>query len=362
MINLKKLLCPTLFILILKVEAQQLTDTTQVEQITPKKTIKYYRPDSHAPIGVMGDHMHKKGEFMFSYRYMYMDMDGMLNGSDDASNQDVLAGGFLVTPEKMNMQMHMIGVMYAPSNYITLALMGNILANDMDLIVTPRNLPFNTKSGGFGDLKLNALVKLLHEKSHHIHANLGISFPTGNIEQRDEIPVKQNALLAYPMQLGSGTFDPTFGATYSGKNTNFSWGAQSLFTFRINDNDRNYKLGPKGEATTWLAFKATNQFSFSARLSYMQVGSIEGEDTEFAELLNMPNIPQRNLMPLFNTLNSGRKQLDASVGTNFIVPSSSLKGLRIGLEIGLPVYQDVNGFQMKNSWMGTIGIQYAISK
>ena len=28
------------------------------------------RPDSHAPIGVMGDHMHKEGEYMISYRYM----------------------------------------------------------------------------------------------------------------------------------------------------------------------------------------------------------------------------------------------------------------------------------------------------
>ncbi len=30
------------------------------------------RPDGHAPISVMGDHYHKKGEFMLSYRYMPM--------------------------------------------------------------------------------------------------------------------------------------------------------------------------------------------------------------------------------------------------------------------------------------------------
>ena len=30
------------------------------------------RPDSHAPIGVMGDHMHKEGEWMVSYRFRYM--------------------------------------------------------------------------------------------------------------------------------------------------------------------------------------------------------------------------------------------------------------------------------------------------
>ena len=35
---------------------------------------------NHAPIGVMGDHMHSKGEIMFSYRFMNMLMKGNLNG------------------------------------------------------------------------------------------------------------------------------------------------------------------------------------------------------------------------------------------------------------------------------------------
>ena len=41
------------------------------------------RPDGHAPISVMGDHMHKMGESMISYRYMTMDMKGLLKGSSD---------------------------------------------------------------------------------------------------------------------------------------------------------------------------------------------------------------------------------------------------------------------------------------
>ena len=40
------------------------------------------RPDGHAPISVMGDHMHAMGEWMVSYRYMTMDMQGLLKGSD----------------------------------------------------------------------------------------------------------------------------------------------------------------------------------------------------------------------------------------------------------------------------------------
>ena len=40
------------------------------------------RPDGHAPIGVMGDHRHEAGEIMFSYRFMYMNMDGSRDGAD----------------------------------------------------------------------------------------------------------------------------------------------------------------------------------------------------------------------------------------------------------------------------------------
>ena len=37
--------------------------------------------DRHAPMGVMGDHLHEKGEWMVSYRFMSMGMEGNLLGS-----------------------------------------------------------------------------------------------------------------------------------------------------------------------------------------------------------------------------------------------------------------------------------------
>jgi len=83
----------------------------KVEEIKKEETHYHTRPDSHAPIGVMGDHTHKKGEFMFSYRYMLMGMDGMLDGSDDISNAEIMNRGYAVTPTEMTMQMHMLGAM-----------------------------------------------------------------------------------------------------------------------------------------------------------------------------------------------------------------------------------------------------------
>ena len=48
------------------------------------------RPDDHAPIGVMGDHAHKKGEFMISARVMHMEMSGNQIGTDDVSPDTIV--------------------------------------------------------------------------------------------------------------------------------------------------------------------------------------------------------------------------------------------------------------------------------
>jgi len=103
-------------------------------------------PDSHAPIGVMGDHNHKVGELMLSYRYMNMDMDGNRDGSDRLSAQQVLNGpdgspagsdGFLVTPLSMTMEMHMFGAMYAVNDRLTLMGMRKRSANPTLQIYIP---------------------------------------------------------------------------------------------------------------------------------------------------------------------------------------------------------------------------------
>lgn len=85
------------------------------------------RPDSHAPIGVMGDHAHKAGEVMLSYRFMAMDMQGLQSGTAPLETSDVLKN-FMTTPTQMGMQMHAIGAMFAPHNRITfMAISSNLM-------------------------------------------------------------------------------------------------------------------------------------------------------------------------------------------------------------------------------------------
>lgn len=308
------------------------------------------RPDGHAPISVMGDHYHKKGELMFSYRYMPMWMEGSLSGSDDMNTEAVLTD-FMVAPQKMQMNMHMLGVMYAPSDRITLMLMGNYISNSMDL-TTRMGVDFTTASSGLGDLSFSGLIKIMNSNRHSLHANIGLSIPTGDIDQRDATPMAENAQLAYPMQLGTGTWDPFMGTTYLGQSDALSWGTQVLYKMRLGENEENYTFGNRFDATAWGAVKVSKLLSFSTSLSYANIGEIEGEDADLNPMM----------MPLFNSANSGRNQLDVGLGANFAFPATMIKGLRLAAEVKLPVAQSATGIQMKNTVMATFGLQYSIGR
>ena len=148
--------------------------------------------DRHAPIGVMGDHRHDAGEWMVSYRYMDMEMQGLKQGDDSIGRQAVASlPGVRVVPREMRMEMHMFGVMYAPSDRVTLMAMANYVEKDMDLVTyqgmsgTEELGDFSTSSRGWGDSSITALIGLLDSVSQNVHLNLGLNLPTGGIKKTD---------------------------------------------------------------------------------------------------------------------------------------------------------------------------------
>ncbi|HBM89268.1 MAG TPA: alpha-amylase, partial [Rhodobiaceae bacterium] len=237
---------------------------------------------AHAPIGVMGDHLHKAGEVMFSYRFMHMDMEGNRIGNRSVSPEEIVttvpnrfAGPptLRVVPTEMTMDMHMVGAMYAPTDDITLMLMGMYLEKEMDHITfqgmagTTRLGTFTTKSSGIGDTKAAALVNLHDEPGHKVHANIGLSIPTGSITESDSVltpmGTRPTLRLPYAMQLGSGTYDLEPGLTYTGYDANWGWGAQWRSTLRTGTNDEGYTLGNKHQLTGWASYQFQPWISLS---------------------------------------------------------------------------------------------------
>ena len=144
------------------------------------------RPDGHAPISVMGDHMHKMGEWMVSYRYMTMDMEGLLKESNSVlATSSQLTGLTSMVPTKMTMDMHMFGTMYAISNKWTLMGMVNYLNNEMDMHHADEYEHEHGK--GIGDLKVAGLYDLAQwDDGRRMHLKLGLNLPTGSIDEKHE--------------------------------------------------------------------------------------------------------------------------------------------------------------------------------
>ena len=305
------------------------------------------RPDGHAPLGVMRDHVHEKGEFMISYRYMFMSMDGNRDGTDDLSIDDVLAD-FMVSPEDMTMEMHMIGVMYAPSNDLTLMAMFPFVSKEMDH-VTRMDTRFTTNSGGLGDIKLSGLYQILDRDRQTIHLNLGFSVPTGSIDERDDTPAGDDVILPYPMQIGSGTVDLRPGITYLGQSDNWSWGAQANTVLRLGENDRGYSVGNRYQLTGWTARKLNDNLSLSLRLDGETRENYDGADSA----LNPAVIPTAD-----PDLRGGTR-LDLGLGLNVYFPEGFLPGGRLATEFEFPIYQSLDGPQLETDWQFTIGIQSA---
>ncbi|MEM7539949.1 MAG: transporter [Pseudomonadota bacterium] len=327
------------------------------------------RPDSHAPFGVMGDHMHKKGEWMLSYRYMFMDMEGNRIDDNNVSPQTIATtvpnrffgrpgqpSTLRVVPTEMTMEMHMFGGMYAPSDFVTLMVMGMHVEKEMDHLTFMGGMGtnvlggFTTESSGIGDTSVVGLFRTLDTPNHKVNVKFGGSIPTGSTEERDTILTPMGATptprMPYAMQLGSGTFDLLPGATYSGHRHDFGWGAQYAGTIRTGD-DNGYSWGDKHELTGWASYQPLSNVSVSVRLAYQTMGNIDGMDP-------MIVAPVQTADPD----NYGGERLDLLFGIN-IGSIPKLNGLRFAFEGGIPVMQDLNGPQMETDFVLTAGAQFA---
>lgn len=323
-------------------------------QPSDNQTWKGSRPDGHAPISIMGDHTHGKGEFMFSYRFMSMNMEDIKNGKDNEDYHNLLmpnGGMYMVTPYKMPMQMHMFGIMYAPSNKITLTTMFNVVDMTMDH-VTAMGAKFTTASSGFGDVKLGMLYKFFNKNKQQLHGIFSVSLPTGTIENKDETPASMGnkVILPYAMQIGSGTFDSEFGLTYLTQSDLLSFGSQLKGTFRFGENSNDYRLGNRYSLNNWLALKATPWLSFSGRLEGLIVNKIHGQNPDLNPMMVITA----------DTNNSGGTYINSALGFNLYVPKGKFKNVRFGFEMATPILQNVNGIQLKQKETITLGLQYAM--
>lgn len=321
----------------------------QTDSATDEIVASGFRADAVGPAGTMGDHVHESGNVMVGVTWTRERYSGANHrGTNKATDAQVAAAGYTVRASEMTMDMVMLHLMYAPSDRITLMVMPMWMRMDMEMtgIAMPAGghdghgghslMPGQTMShavSGVSDTRASALVSLSRDPKLSAHAGLTVSIPTGSVSRKNDA----GQFVHYGMQSGSGTWDLEPSFTLRGGSEALSWGLQASYLHRLEDrNDSGFRFGDRFSATGWLARPLSRNISLSARLAYTDEGIIKGH---YNGAHNHSSPPDRQE-------NYGGKRLEAGLGINTAIG----KGLRLGAEATVPLYQKVNGYQLTKDY------------
>lgn len=325
------------------------------------------RADMIGPAGVMNPHIHEKGKWMVDYRYMGMKMWGLQSGTQGLSDLGTLyfpftdptvsmPTGSLITgspiastiptlsqnkynymsvPTDMMMEMHMASVMTSLSDKWMIMFMVPVVNNRMTMISSNFDrAPMSSR--GIGDVSFSAAYRLIKTEHQNFFLGMGMSLPTGSIDERDNMPMMGRQKVPYNMQPGTGTYNLLPQLSYNGQFNRFSWGILSQANLRMGKNDNNYKFGNRYEISSWISYLIFDSMSLSVRVAKQRWLNLQGLDATLDPKMDPQNDPFRQ----------GGIRSDLLIGFNFIVTKGVLSGIRFGFEYGRPFHQNLNGPQL----------------
>ena len=323
----------------------------------------------HAPIGVMGDHYHKAGEWMLSARYMRMDMRGNQDSSGKLSDAEVLntknvAGNMpmllSIVPDDMQMGMLMIGGMYAPSDDLTLML--GVSAVDRQMASTTYSAAnsmaqerqrlgrFQTSNKDIANLSFSALIRLQEQADQRWHMAIGLRQSMASADATDTVLTPMNMRmvmrLPYAMQVGDESLAAHAALTHVRDVNDWRFGAQISGYFNIAAKD--WHFGDEVQGTLWSQRSLSAALSLSARITVRQQKPISGRDALIAGPVQAAN-PE----------NYGGTHWDMGLGANYIASFLPGKGNRLAIEVSAPLKSKPNGVQMRPRSQITFGWQKA---
>jgi hypothetical protein len=361
-----------------------------------------------APAGVMFSHMIDKSDsFMVGYRYMRnRDAGNMLHGANTAEPTDLVANGCTgfacnMKPVEMTMNMHMLDLMYAPTDWLNLMLMPQFVDMEMTMGGIPGAPPMkmfgmgassmvdNHQTGGVGDTGMYALFKLFEQSGQHAHLALGVSAPSGDVGIRNRrthpSTPASGYYVDYGMQLGSGTWDFKPSLTYTGHLDEWSWGGQLGGTKRLEGhNQSGYALGDIFQTTAWGGYNLTHWLTATVRGVYTWQGAIKGEYNKdnlmapgfcsnpitsgypdeascMADFATAAaNVNAKEHTGTFNQpSNYGGQYVDVGLGLNVNIPNGTFAGHSLSFEWLQPAYTNVNGYQLNRD--GALAVSWSKS-
>lgn len=322
-----------------------------------------------APAGVQFAHvLPTAGDFMLAWRSGFSRQAGALvQGTERVSDREVVDTACApqapcrFVPTSMNMRMHMVDVMYAASDRLTLMLMPQVMVMDMnlrELAGRPPAVPGvhehtgigGHSSGSLGDTVLAGLYQMGALGNGAVHLGMGLSIPTGRVDQELRRMFRSDGgRMHFDMQTGSGTWDLLPSVTWLGAFENVQLGAQFSAVHRLHEgNEAGYRLGDVLQASAWVGRAWSNGLGLSLRAVQAWRDDIAGDWRVFNARMGPMDYPH----------NQGGESLDAALGLSWTVPAGRLAGHSLALEWSQPVHEDLHGVQLRRR--GTLSASWQL--
>ena len=303
--------------------------------------------DNHSSHHSSSIHNHHKGKWMVGYKFDYQHFTGNKEGSSSVSPSNLFSR-YGEVPLDMTMEMYMFEIMYGLTDKLTLMVMPQYMKMGMIHASSHGGGHMHKHEiEGFGDTELSGIYSFYNTKvgniSHNASLNLGLSVPTGKTDVKFTNHHNRILNLPYNMQLGSGTFDPIIGVSYTGASNKWSWGAQTKNYIRIGKNNEGYRQGNKYTGNIWIENQITNIFSASFGLEGEAWENISGRDRTLS------------LTSIAGAEPDGQagERLLANIGTNI----KTGKNHSLSIKFGIPLYERFDGPLPETDYRLTAGWQ-----
>ena len=323
------------------------------------------------PLNIPGGGVPETYEFRFKVSPMRMRMEGLRDGTSSVAPSTLLGmpamGYYMAVPTAMDMDMLHLALGYSASDDWFVGAMLMWKRNRMDMrfnamMAAATGVPgFTMRSEGLGDVMLMVKRRLFADDplipTRQASLLLGLSLPTGSIDERNAdhpVAARRGELLPYGMQLGSGTFDPTVGVLFQGSRSPWWWGANLSYTARLHDNDRDWRLGDEARADLYLMRQLRYDLVAELQVNARWQGRIRGEMDEVAAgtsgraTIGDPASPY--VSPAYDPDHYGGRTVYATLGLQWQPVPLQI----VNLQVGLPLYRDLNGPQLETDWQVTL--------
>ena len=305
------------------------------------------RPAPPPPLGIRFAEPLEDQRFRVSYSFERIERRGMLIGNDHVSPSFVLDpknsfNQYDRTPDSLKVTVHTVQLAYAPHPRATLVVEVPFLLKELE---TRDQFGVHTQeqTKGIGDVGFALVVPFIRKGKERSAVHIGFNIPTGSIRRGGD-----DTRLPFDSQLGNGTFDFEWGWTYRGEMDWLSWGGQAVGWHPIRRNDLRYREGSRFELSAWGGVRLLGGSSASLRFGWQKQNNTRVPQGDF--------VPPSINDPSDNPKARGGIRLILSPGLSLELPQ--LGNQRIAVEVGIPVYQDLDGPQLKQDWSIKAGWQW----